>query len=189
MKRIVFILVLLTAVDFLAQDNNKGNISLTFNGEEINLPVTAVKMEKTGSILLSARAEKNDEDIQQIIALDITLAELDLENGEPLRSDNFRLEVKMRKLIEKGNYHEGKDFLLSFVEGAQACRFSIYSGNERVDWQMLSMVLRMYITEINFIDNHLKITGEVSVTLRSALDSFYANEVAKIENGRFEIIL
>lgn len=182
------IFILLFAAGLFAQDN-KGSIGLTFNGEEISLPVNVIKMEKTKNILISARAESNDENLQ-LIALDMTLTKLNIEEEDPLQIDNFRLEVKTRRpLEEESSYFKGKEFLLSFAEGKEACRFSIYSGEERVNWETRALAMRLNISSISYENERLKITGEVSVTLRSTLDGFYLNEVAKIENGKFTIII
>ncbi len=49
--------------------------------------------------------------------------------------------------------------------------------------------IEMNINKIEFMDSTLRIVGEFEVVLRSQLDGFYGKEVAKIENGRFEIVI
>lgn len=187
------IFILLLATCLFAQENNKGSISLTFNGEEINLPIKTVLMEKEENIRISARAEINDEEIQQMITLDLTLASLSLENGEPLRGDNFKLDIKTNKLVKykNGNSSNSKrELLILFSPDSPSLRFSFQEGGEKLTWENLRAIsLRLIITDIIFENSYLKISGEFIASLKSGFKSFHMQEVAKIENGKFELIL
>lgn len=191
MKRLL-IVCLLFAVSVAAQ-NNKGNISLTFNGEQIDLPISTVTMEKGKDIRISARAENNTENIQQLISLDFTLDKLSLKNGDPAQAENFRLEVRTNKTKEKKNgtkINSGKRFLISFEKEHRALQFSLFDGGEKLTWENLrSVAIRLDITKIVFQNNSIKISGEFSAKLKSGFESFHAQEVAKIENGKFVIII
>ncbi|NOX18713.1 MAG: hypothetical protein GXO87_10600 [Chlorobi bacterium] len=190
MKRLL-IACLLFAVSATAQ-NNKGRISLTFNGEKIDLPISTIMMQKNKLVRISVRAEKNDEEIQQLIALDLTLDKLSLENGDPMRSQGFKLKVSSRKNQKKGgrNVSSDKSFLISLVDKDEALRFSLSEGGEKLTWTNLrSVKIKMNITKIVFQNSSIKISGEFSASLQSGFDSFKGKEVAKIENGRFEIVI
>lgn len=188
MLRLTLFIILLS-FSLLAQENRKGNISLTFNGEKIDLPIKTVLMNKEEKIQVSVRAEKNNEEIQQIIALDITFDQL--LTTEAQSEDYFKLEVRTTKKVKlkKGINKSGKELFVALAKEKQVCRFELYHGFERVNWETQSFQITMNITKINFINNHINIIGEFSVILRSGLDGFYTKEVVKIEDGRFEIIL
>ena len=191
MKQLL-IICLLFAVNIAAQNINKGKISLTFNGEKVDLPISTVTMKKGKDIRISVRAENNTENIQQLIALDLTLAKLSLDDGDPLKIDNFRLEVRTNKKVKYHNGttgNSGKKLLVSF-EKKQSLQFSLFEGGEIVSWENLrGIAIRLNITDIIFQNNSIKILGEFTAALKSGFKSFSGQEVAKIEDGKFVIVI
>ena len=187
------IVLLLFVISTSAQNVKKGRISLTFNGEKIDLPISTVTMEKGKKILISTRAENNNEDIQQLVALNLTLDKLSLDNGDPLTADNFRLEIRTNKKVKYHNgttSNSGKNFLISFSDKNMALQFSLFEGGEKLTWVNLrSIAMRLNITRIVFENNTFKISGEFYALLKSGFKSFSGEEIAKVNAGKFEIII
>jgi len=187
------ILFLLFAINIVAQNVNKGRISLSFNGEKIDLPISTVTMKKGKNIKISARAEINNEKIQKVIALDLTLTELSLDKIKPERVDDFKLEVRSKREIKSSKgivMHSEKSFLISLAEKNWILEFSLSEGGEQLTWKNLrGITIRLNITNIVFIDNSVRISGEFAASLKSGFKYFSKKEIAKITNGKFEIII
>jgi len=192
MKQLL-IICLLFAVNAAAQNINKGKISLVFNGEKIALPISTVTIKKGKKILISTRAENNNEDIQQVVALDLTLDKLSLDNGDPLKADNFRLEIRTNKKVKYHNgttNNSGKSFRISLSDKNRALQFSLFDDGEKVTWiNLRSVAIRLNITRIVFENNTFRISGEFSALLKSGFKSFSGKKIVTVKDGKFEIII
>ena len=72
----VCLLVLFLIPILFAQQNNKGNISLVFNDEKIDLPINRVSINKLNGITLNISAQQNDLQMHKKVALELKLKEL-----------------------------------------------------------------------------------------------------------------
>jgi hypothetical protein len=75
MKKVCWLALFLVPILF-AQQNNKGNISLVFNGEKIDLPIYRVSINKLDGITLNISAQQNDLQMHKKVALELKLKEL-----------------------------------------------------------------------------------------------------------------
>ena len=177
---IVFLLALVTV--FPQQD--KGKISLTFNGEVIELPINTLTLRKEDKILISVRAEQNDSITQKMIALELGFNKLSAEDRKGLDPYETRLQISTRDI--KGS--SGKELLLS-LHGEPEGHFGIYSKGERVSWDISILQVKFSIKKISCENDRIIIVGEFSGTFHSMLDRAVRKDIAEIKDGKFEIIL
>ncbi len=182
MKKLI-ILVFLTACILHAQDKNKGNISLNFNGEKMNLPINSVTIRKENHIIVSAKASYKDSVKYQDVEFTIGLKELSSEdNPELLDGTSFNIAVKN---IDESS---GKDLSINFSSNnKEAAYFRNYKHGEQITWEVNSVSMRIKVSDIVFIAGNLIITGEFSGTFRSTLAK--DKEISEIKDGKFKIII
>jgi hypothetical protein len=179
MKNILFIL-LIAFIPSFAQ-TNKGNISLVYNDEIFDLPITQILVRKENNILVSIRAEKNDSSGARAISLEFPLESL---SGNPkMTMDEFRLSISSQD--RKDPY--GKKFTFNY--GPKDAVVEMYYRNERMNWSSPSFQFKFDKVEIAHSDSGLIITGSFSGKYNSAQKDNPMKTVAEIKAGRFEIVL
>lgn len=180
MKRIILILFI-TTLPLFAQ-NNKGRISLIYNEERFDLPLTQVIVRKENTVLISIRAEKNDSLGQQSVSLEFPLESLTIE-PKVISGDGIRLLISSQD--RKSSY--GKKF--TFNLGPKDVAVEIYYGNERLNWSSPSFQFKFDKVKITNTSEGLKITGSFSGKYNSGVNETQIKTVAEIKEGKFEIIL
>lgn len=188
MKKLV-IIIFISAIALFAQGNNKGRISLIFNGEKIDLPVTSVTLIKQDHIILNARAEHNVDKVQQMVALEIGFKKL-----APGDSSLFPL-IRININLRDNSKQTGNDLAIQYdnsgINGGngknEAAHYGVFNRGERVSWDINTMSLRFNLTNVSYTDNELKISGSFSGTFSSTIAP--KGQVAEIKDGKFEIII
>jgi len=177
---IVFLVTFVTA--FPQQD--KGKISLNFNGEAIELPINTLTLRKEDKILISVRAEQNDSVSQKMIALELGFKKLSVEDWKGLEPYNTRLQISSRNNKESS----GKEFMLDFAKDGEG-RYGIYKKGERVSWDITNIQMKFSIKKISYENDRVIIEGEFSGNFRSTLDGALRKDIAEVKDGKFEIII
>lgn len=177
---IVFLLALVTV--FPQQD--KGKISLTFNGEVIELPINTLTIRKEDKILISVRAEQNDSISQKMISLELGFKKLSSDDNKGLEPYETRLQISSRNNVE----FSGKELFLNLSNDGEG-RFGVLKKGERVTWEITQLSMKFSVTKISLENDELKIIGNFSGTFRSMLDGALRKDIAEIKDGKFEIIL
>jgi len=180
MKRIILVLILLT-ISVAAQENNKGKVSLIFNGEKIELPITMVSLKKENVIVLSMRAEKNGNDIQQLVSFQLGF--------KKLSSEDKYLEVYDDFLLNVINKRAGKneEILFRMIENATDGELTVKKGNRT--WNLASFGMKLNIEKVSFENSHIIIKGSLSFKARDKNSKTPLEPVSEIEDCKFEIII
>ncbi|MFA6979275.1 MAG: hypothetical protein WC209_08125 [Ignavibacteriaceae bacterium] len=177
---IVFLLAFITIIP----QQNKGKISLTFNGEVIELPINTINIRKDNKFLISVRAEQNDSISQKMISLELGFRKLSSDDKKGLEPYETRLQISSRNNVE----YSGKELFLNLSNDGEG-RFSVFKKGERVTWEITQLSMKFSVTEISLENDELKIVGNFSGTFRSMLDGTLRKDFAEIKDGKFEIIL
>lgn len=188
MKKVFFLISFIASCMF-AQHSTKGNISMIFNSEKIDLPIITILIHKDNGILLSIEAEKQDSIIQQMVTLEIGLKELSSGSNVEILEDT-KIEISTRD--KKTN--SGKE--LSFWFNTQSADdkgkpevayYSVYIKGERMSWEINSISMKIDIEDIQYKNGALYINGEFDGTFKSTLAS--EGQAAEIKDCIFEIII
>ncbi len=181
MKKLLVIILLAAAVIY-AQENSKGNVSLIFNGEKIDLPINSVSVTKGNHIIVRITADYQDSTKKQDVQIDIGLKELSQNNPELLEGTSFN--ISTQNSIES----TGKDLSINFGESSkEAAYYKSYKKGEQIIWEVNSVSMRVNVTQIDFTNGNLILNGEFSGTFRSTLAK--DKEISEIKNGKFKIII
>ena len=188
MKKLFLIFVLLASFTY-AQNNDKGNISFIFNGENINLPVTTITIRKQNDIIVSARAERNDSTIQKMISLEIGFKKL--APGDSSMSPLINIDIRLQNSIDQtGNnlsIRYDNNGVSSGKENYKRAHYGVYSKGERLDWDINNLSIRFNISKVEYVNSHLMIIGEFSGKFSSTIAP--KGKFAEIKNGKFELII
>ncbi len=182
MKKLVIVFLLAFVTVFPQQ--NKGKISLTFNGEVIELPINTLNIRKEDKIRISVRAEMSDSITQKMIALELGFKKLSSDDKKGLEPYETRLQISSRNNVE----YSGKEFMLNLSNDGEG-RYGIYKKGERVTWEITKLSMKLSVKRIGLENDELKIVGEFSGTFQSLLDGALRKDIAEIKDGKFEIIL
>jgi len=177
------IFILLLTFSLFAQEKDKGIISLTLNEEKIVLPINTVTMKKEDTILLTARAEQNNENIQQIINIEVSLKDLSMNKRSIDVSKSFIFEIRSRTSEQEF----GSVLLLNLDRNTD--RAEIQYSEKGHQWKMASFHLKMDVTNISFLENKLQIKGEFNIESWSEESEEPLKPVVEIKDGKFEIII
>ena len=188
MKKII-ILVLMVISFTSAQENNKGRISMVFNGEKIDLPIRSVTIMKQNNILISIRAEYNDSTIQQMVAFEIGFKKLS--PGDSALDYPLSMDINVRN---RSN-NSGKNLTFSIDgDGAKSgdeknehASYGIDSKGERLSWDINSFQLSINVANVIYTGKELKITGSFNGTFQSTIAP--KEQIAEIKDCMFEIII
>ncbi len=182
MKMLAIIIILAFVTVFPQQD--KGKISLNFNGELIELPINTLTLRKEDKILISVRAEQNDSVSQKMIGLELGFKTLSVDDRKEPDLYETRLQISTRDIKESS----GKELLLS-LHGEPEGHYGIYSKGERVSWDISVLQVKFSMTKISYENDKLIIVGKFSGTFHSMLDRTVRKDIAEIKDGKFEIII
>ena len=185
----LFILISLLVLCSYAQKNNNGWISLVFNNEKIMLPINKISLNKDDGIVVSINAEKLDSNVQQFVALTIGLKKLSPEpDAETFKGTKINIKTKNNKT------DSGKELSMRFYDDfvdnnnqSEISHYAIYNKGERVSWEINSVSFKIDITKLEYTNSSLHIFGEFEGTLKST--EAPQGQIAKIEEGKFEVIL
>lgn len=180
MIRIILVLILLT-ISVAAQENNKGKVSLIFNGEKIELPITMVSLKKENVIVLSMRAEKNSNDIQQLVSFQLGFKKLSSEDKYLEVYDDFLLNVINKKA------GKNEEILFKMIENATDGELTVKKGNQT--WNLASFGMKLNIEKVSFENSSIIIKGNLSFKARDAKSKTPLEPVSEIEDCKFEIII
>lgn len=178
-----FITFLLVYIILLSSSyaDDKGRISLILNDTEIDLPVNSVVLRNENSIVLSARAELNNENVQQLISLQLSFNSLSADSIDVYNS--FLIEVR-----NQGSKVSSKEaMIVRFEDNAKRGELSYTKGSKK--WNTTSFAMRFDVSKIDYSNDHLVIEGTFSVKLRSVESDTPLDPIAEIKDGKFKIII
>lgn len=188
MKKALLLILFITPL-LMAQQNDKGKISLVFNGEKMNLPISTISILKDDDILLSIKAEANDSILQQMMVLEFGIKELS-SKAEAETLEGTRIEISTRD--NKTSSGKELSFWLNSQSGKEinssgAAHFGVINKGEKVSWEINSVSLKFNIINIQYIEGALRINGELNGTFKST--SAPKGQDAEIKNCKFEVII
>jgi len=179
-KYFVAILILFCSITF-AQENNKGKISLIFNDEKIDLPINVVTLRKENKVLISIRAERNTENIQQLFSLEWEFKKLSTDDKDLSMYDAFLLNVVNNKQGQKDELlfrmtNDGNDGELVVKKGMRY-------------WNLASFDMKFNIENVSFENSSIIIKGNLRFKARNKNSKTPLEPVSEIQNCKFEIII
>lgn len=180
----VYLLVLFLVPFLYAQQNNKGSISLVYNGEKIDMPINSATIHKENAILLSIKAEQTESGTNQMVVLELGLNELSSD------SDAEKLEGTRIKITTKNiSDNSGKELSVRFSDDKDKSEayYGILNKGKKQSWGITSVSLKINITNVKYTKGALHISGEYNGTFGSK--DAPEGEIAEIKNGMFEIII
>lgn len=183
MKKI-FLFILFIIPSLSAQQSDKGNISLVFNGSNINLPIVAVSIIKGNLINLKIVAEQKDSLIQKSVMLDLNIKELspkpDAEILEGTAIKVYTLDNKTKSgsalMIHFGNNND-----------KNISHYVVINDGKNSDWEINTVSLSINIIDVKYINGALHLNGECSGIFKSK--DVPENQTAEIKDGKFEVII
>jgi hypothetical protein len=180
MKKIITILFIIT-LPLLAQ-GNKGRISLVYNEEKFDLPITQIVVRKENSLMISVRAERSDSLGLQSVSLEFSLSSL-------AKDEKVSSQVEPRLAISSqvGKDRYGKRFTFNY--GPKDAAIEMYYGNDRLNWSSPSFQFKFDAVDITHSNEGLKIKGSFSGKFISTPQGIQSKTMAEIKDGKFEIIL
>ena len=179
-KYLVITLVLLCSIAY-AQENDKGKISLIFNGEKIELPINEVTLKKENKILISIKAEQNNDKVQQLINLEWEMNKLSTNDEDLTMSNAFLLNVV-------NNIEGEKDELRFNMNNNEEDGVLFVQRGDRT-WNLTSMAMKFNIENVSFEDLSIIIEGNLSFKARDAKSEDPMKSVSEVEDCKFEIVI
>lgn len=182
--KMVYLFVLLLVPFLCAQQNNKGYISLVYNGEKIDLPINTINIQKDNGILLSIKAERNDSSTQQTVFLELALNDLS-SKPDAEKLEGTRIKITTRdKLADSG-----KDFYVWFSDDKDKseAHYGILNKGKEQSWGITSVSLEINIIDVKYTQGELHISGAYKGTFKSK--DAPERQIAEIKDGNFEIII
>ncbi len=181
--RLTFLIICFAVQFVFAQNSSKGTISLKFNDEMINLPLSNASIQKEKGIVLNFNAQHIDSSIQLNVSISIGLRELSSEpNAETL--EGMKIEIYSRDI--KNN--SGKDLFIRFDDNKpESSQYSIYNSEEKSSWKINTLSMKVDITSVEYTNNKLHIIGVFDGKFKST--SAPEDQVSTIDDGKFEIII
>ncbi len=179
-KYLVVALILLCSIAY-AQENDKGKISLIFNGEKIELPISVITLKKEDKVLISVRAEQNNEKVQKLFNLEWEMNKLSTNDEDLTMTDAFLLNVV--------NNGEGKKDELSFRMNDNSEDGELFVQRGDKTWNLTSMAMKFNIENVSFENSSILIEGKLSFKARDAKSEDPMKSVSEIEDCKFEIVI
>lgn len=193
----MIIVFILTALPMFSQELYKGNISFTFNNEKYDLPLNTVSIRKENDLIISARGEKNDSFVQQMVSLEFSIERLgvDLQAGSIIFKDGIRDEhgkklfgktfaISFQSRDSRNNSGES----LSYSTEVNRAQIEIYKSYNRSNWQAPAVIFTARIDEISYKNNELRIKGPFSAKFEK-LEDKQSKTLVELKEGKFEIVL
>jgi len=179
-KYFVVILILFCSITF-AQENNKGQISLLFNDEKIDLPINVVTLRKENKVLISIRAERNTENVQQLFSLEWEFKKLSNDDKDLSMYDAFLLNVVNNKQGQKD------ELLFRMTNDAEDGELVVKKGMRY--WNLASFDMKFNIENVSFENSSIKIKGNLSLKARDAESETPLKPISEIKDCKFEIVI
>lgn len=182
MKNIIFVLVLLGfCFSLSAQENYKGKVSFTFNEEKIELPINLVSLRKENKVLISIRAERNNENVQQLFSLEWEFKKLSTDDKDLSVYDAFLLNVVNNGVGKKD------ELLFRLTKDPKDGGFVVKKGNRT--WNLTSLAMKFNIENVSFENSSIKINGNLSFQARDKDSNTPLEAISEIKDCKFEIII
>ena len=179
-KYVVAVLIMLSSFA-LAEENNKGKISLIFNGEKIELPIDIVTIRKGDNIIVSTRAVSSNKKVQQMITLEWEVESLSAEDSSLSLYNNFRLNIRSNKKNKK------EELRFRMNNNGKEGELFVRKGNRT--WKLTSFAMKFGIEKISFENASIIIKGSLSLKARDVKSKTPLEAVSEIEDCKFEIII
>jgi len=179
-KYLAVILIVFCSITF-AQESNKGKISFTFNDEKIELPINVVSLRKENKVLISIRAERNTETVQQLFSLEWEFKKLSTNPEDLSIYDAFLLNVV--------NNSEGKREELRFRLNNDGKDGELFVQKGNRIWNLTSLEMKFNIENILFENSSIIIKGNLSFKARDKNSKTPLKPISEIEDCKFEIII
>lgn len=177
----IFVAILLLSSVVLAQENYKGKISLIFNDEKIELPINVVTLRKENKVLISIRAERNSEEVQQLISLQWEFKKLSTDDKDLSVYDAFLLNV-----INNG---KDKKEELRFRMNNNATDGELFVKKGNKTWNLASLAMKFGIENVSFENSSITIKGNLTFKARDAKSKTPLESVSEIKDCKFEIVI
>jgi len=179
-KYLLLVLILFCSITY-AQENYKGKISLIFNKEKIELPINMVSLRKENNVIISARAELNNEKVQQLISLEWEVKKLSTSDKDLNLYNAFLLNVV--------NNHNGKkdEILFRMANNATDGELVVKKGTRL--WNLASFALKFNIQSISFENSSIIIKGNLSLKARDKNSKTPMKPISEIKDCKFEIVI
>ena len=185
MQRLLFVLLIVFSFYIPAQENYKGRVSLTFNNEKIDIPINSIILRKEVQIILSIRAERNDDSVQQMVSMELSFNKLTKGKGGQTM-DNLGMTISS----QNKSTASGGEVTFSFAARNEHASYSVSRKGERISWDINSFSLKFNISEMNYVDSQFKIIGDFKGEFRSIDEKGnLRKDIAEIKDGKFEIII
>ena len=176
------IAVILCSYSLFAQVD-KGRVSLIFDDEKIDVPVTSISINKDENVRIGFRAEKNDSVHSKWISMELTLSKFSTDE-DVSHFQSLRIQVQSSS---KTNTQK-KSFILNYEKGN--IQVQLYNNGDVINWTAQNMVkFQMDIGDIKYDGNELKVTGTFSVDVNKFSQDNKIRAEAHIKDGKFEIVL
>lgn len=177
---LAIIIILFSSVTF-AQENNKGQISLMFNGEKIELPINVVSLRKENKVLISIRAERNNENVQQLFSLEWEFKKLSTDDKDLSMYDAFLLNVVNNKQDKRD------ELLCRFTDDAKGGGIIVKKGTQT--WSLANIAMKFNIESVSFENSSIKIKGNLSFQTRDTKSETPLEPISEIKDCKFEIVI
>jgi len=182
MKNIIFVLVLLGfCFSLSAQENYKGKVSFTFNEEKIELPINLVSLRKENKVLITIRAEQNNEEAQQLFSLEWEFEKLSNNDKDLSMYDAFLLNVVNNKGDDKD------ELLCRFTNNAKDGGIVVKKGKRTLN--ILSFRMKFNIESVSFENSSINIRGNLGFKARDSKSETPLEPVSEIKDCKFEIVI
>lgn len=179
-KYLLFVLILFCSITY-AQENYKGKISLTFNKKKIELPFNLVSLRKENNVVISARAEFNNENVQQLVSLEWETKKLSTNDKDLSLYDTFLLNIINNK---KGKQDE---LLFRMNNSGKEGELVVKKGTRL--WNLASFAMKFDIESIIFKNSSIIIKGNLSLKARNKNSKTPMKPISEIQDCKFEIVI
>ena len=181
MKNLI-IAIILCSCSLIAQVN-KGRVSLIFDDEKIDIPVTSINIYKDENVRIGFRAENSDSARAEWVSIELTFSKLSTDENVS-HFQNLRIQVQSSS---KNNVQK-KSFILNYEK--DDIQVQLYNNGDIINWTAQNSVkFQMDIGDIKYDGKELKISGTFSVNVNKLSDGNKIKAEAHIKDGKFEIVL
>jgi hypothetical protein len=178
MKKIMFVLLAAAlTVSAFPQEKKGGYITLTLNDKKIELPIFTVMLRKENAVIVTARGEKNTEDIAQMISMEFRLKGL---YKDSIDAEGFGLDI-----VNSDKKNDSSEDLSLRMDNY--IRYSKRSKQSRTHFEVNSFEMKFNISNIDFRNNRFIIEGVFNLRMRSKDATSAGDILAEVKDGSFRI--
>ena len=181
MKKYLVLAFILISSILLAQENYKGKVSLIFNDEKIELPINVVSLRKENKVLISIRAERNDEKVQQLISLEWEFKKLSTDDKDLSMYDAFLVNVVNNSGSKK------EELLFRMNNNANDGELVVKKGDK--SWDLFSFAMKFEIESVSFENAAITIKGSLNLKARDGKSKTPLEPISEIKDCKFEIVI